>query len=269
MVVLSESDVADFARDGVVVVRGALDREWLELLAAGIEQNMAAPGPYSCEYTADGGPGRFWDDYCNWDRFEQYRTVLFESPLAQIAAAAMGADTVRLFHEHVLVKEAGTAELTPWHHDQPYYCIDGDQCVSIWVPLDAVALEHSLRFQAGSHRGPMYAPRRFVDHGSYDYGDDFAVLPPVEGVDTPPDPNAQMLQWGLEPGDCIVFHMRTLHAAAGSPTRRRAFSARYIGDDIRYAIRPGVTSPPFPEAAAVLSLGDRLDHPNFPVVIGG
>lgn len=50
---------------------------------------MPAPGPYSCEYAADGGPGRFWDHYRNWDRFDQYQTVLFESPLAQIAAAAV------------------------------------------------------------------------------------------------------------------------------------------------------------------------------------
>ena len=48
----------------------------------------------------------------------------------------MGSHTTRFFHEHVLVKEPGTREVTPWHHDQPYYCVDGDQNVSFWVPLD-------------------------------------------------------------------------------------------------------------------------------------
>ena len=32
---------------------------------------------------------------------------------------------VRLFHDHLLVKEAGSAEPSPWHQDQPYYCVDG------------------------------------------------------------------------------------------------------------------------------------------------
>ena len=32
-------------------------------------------------------------------------------------------------HEHVFVKEPATEDKTPWHHDQPYYCVDGfDTC---------------------------------------------------------------------------------------------------------------------------------------------
>ncbi len=262
--VLSDSAVAAYQRDGAIVVRGALDAATLDAIAADLEVNMADPGPWSCEYTADGAPGRFWDDYCNWDRFEGYRAALVDSALPSIAAAAMESRTARVFHEHVLVKEAGTAEPTPWHHDQPYYCIDGDQCLSIWVPLDPVPYESSLWFIAGSHDGPMYKPRRFMDHGSYDYGPGWAEVPDIDA-----DPDAhRVLQWALDPGDCIVFHMRTLHAATGSATRRRVFSARYVGDDITYAVRPAETSPPFPEVAAVLSPGDPLDHPTFPLAVG-
>lgn len=259
---LSPAPIADYAADGAICVRGALTDSELELLAAAVAANMAAPSEYSCEYTPDGAPGRFWDDYCNWQRFDGYRRVLFESALPTIAAEAMQSRTVRLFHEHVLVKEPGTTEVTPWHHDQPYYCVDGDQGLSIWVPLDPVPLEASLRFVAGSHLGPMYTPRRFVDHQPYDYGDAFDPLPEIDEADH------RILAWALEPGDCIVFHMRTLHAAGGSPNRRRAFSARYVGDDARYALRPAPTSPPFPEVAGVLRPGDPLDHPSFPVVFG-
>ena len=52
-----------------------------------------------------------------------------------------GSKTVRLFHEHVLVKEPGADVPTPWHHDQPYYCVDGRQNVSLWAPLDPVGRE--------------------------------------------------------------------------------------------------------------------------------
>ena len=31
------------------------------------------------------------------------------------------------YHEHVLVKEPGAQRVTPWHCDQPYYPIDGNQ----------------------------------------------------------------------------------------------------------------------------------------------
>jgi hypothetical protein len=39
---------------------------------------------------------------------------------------------------------------------------------------------------------------------------------------------------------------------------------RWFGDDARFARRPDVTSPPFPELT--LQPGDRLDTPLFPVV---
>ena len=65
------------------------------------------------------------------------------SPLASLmplvtTALLMGSRSVRLFHEHVLVKEPNADVPTPWHHDQPYYCVDGDQNVSMWIALDAV-----------------------------------------------------------------------------------------------------------------------------------
>src|SRR5439155_1565224 len=42
------------------------------------------------------------------------------SPPALLATAQ-----VRFYHDHVLVKEGGTRQRTPWHQDQPYYNVDG------------------------------------------------------------------------------------------------------------------------------------------------
>ena len=38
----------------------------------------------------------------------------------------------------MLVKEPGTAARTPWHHDQSYYPVDGDDLCSLWIPVDPV-----------------------------------------------------------------------------------------------------------------------------------
>ena len=73
--------------------------------------------------------------------------------------------------------------------------------------------------------------------------------------------------WAMQPGDAVAFNMLTLHAAAGSPTRRRAFSVRLIGEDVRYAPRPHRTSPPFEELAdGELESGAPMDHELFPVL---
>ncbi len=66
----------------------------------------------------------------------------------------------------------------------------------------------------------------------------------------------------MQPGDAVAFNMLTLHAAAGSPTRRRVVSLRLVGDDVRWAPRPHRTSPPFPEVA--LEAGAPLEHEAFP-----
>ena len=62
--------------------------------------------------------------------------------------------------------------------------------------------------------------------------------------------------------------MLTLHSAGGvsSGRRRRVFSVRFLGDDIRHAPRPWKTSPDFPGLSDVLPAGAPMDHALFPVL---
>ncbi|MEX2201283.1 MAG: phytanoyl-CoA dioxygenase family protein, partial [Dongiaceae bacterium] len=127
-IAIDTASVASFRRDGAVCLRG-LFRDWVATLADGIARNMEAPSGDVKIY--DGGEGRFFGDYCNWQRIPEYRRFIFESPAARVAQILMGSRTVRLFHEHVLIKEPGADVPTPWHQDQPYYCVDGAQSCSI------------------------------------------------------------------------------------------------------------------------------------------
>lgn len=264
---VSDRHIAAFQRDGATVLRGLLGPRWLELIAEGVEHNRTRPSGWSHWYTAPDEAVGFWSDYVTWPEVEQYRRTAFESPLAAAAAALMSSHTVRFFHEHVLVKEPGAVERTPWHHDQPYYCIDGDQNVSLWVALDSVPADSGMRFVAGSHRWDRwFVPRKFVDHSAY------ADAPP--GFELVPDIDAEIesgrhrvMSFDIEPGDVIAFHFRTLHDAPGNalPTRRRAVSFRWVGDDARFATRPWTVSPPYEPDG--LEVGGELgDDPRFPIV---
>ena len=42
--VISDDKRAEFFRDGVVCLRGVFDEEWIELLKAGLQKNLDAPG---------------------------------------------------------------------------------------------------------------------------------------------------------------------------------------------------------------------------------
>src|SRR5215813_12871466 len=144
---IGEAQIAAFREDGAVLLPGAFGG-WVDILRAGIERNIASPSGDLRTYTGAAGAGRFFGDYCNWDRIPEYRRFVFESPAAAIAARLMDSRTVRLFHEHVLVKEPNSDVPTPWHHDQPYYNVDGLQTCSLWIPLDRVPRETVPEFVA-------------------------------------------------------------------------------------------------------------------------
>ena len=264
---LSQQAIDEFCSQGVTALRGVFG-EWVEPLRDGVERNLAEPGPWVKHYTAEDETGRFFGDYCNWGRIPEYRDFVVHSPAGLIGAQLMASNTVRFFHEHVLVKEPGTDKRTPWHHDQPYYSIDGDQTCSLWIPLDAVPKEVCPEFIAGSHRwGRWFVPTRFT-------GKNWDREANNEGLEQIPDIDAErdeytILRWDLEPGDAIAFTFLTVHGAPPNHTanRRRGFSARLIGDDATWAVRTGPTSPPFPELTARLGHGDPLDEvEEFPVI---
>ena len=260
---ISPQLVEAFREDGAVLLAGVF-RDWVETLRRGIERNLAEPGPFQRLYTPEGGTGRFVGDYCNWARIPEYRAFVFESPAAEIARQLMGSRTARFFHEHVLVKEPGTRELTPWHHDQPYYCVDGRQNVSLWIPLDRVPKDVCVEFVAGSHRwGRWFRPERFNRTPLFE-DDPLEPLPDIEAARG----DYRILGWDLEPGDAVAFHFLTLHGAPANKSksrRRRAFSTRWIGDDAVFAQRKGTTSPPF--RGVTLAPGAPMDAPEFPLVI--
>ena len=245
---------SDYQRVGAVVLRGVLSGEEVAALRDGVDRCVAEPSPLAIR------EGAFFEDFCRWQEVPQFERVIRSSRLPEVAGELMGCDEVRLFHDHVLVKEAGSREPTPWHQDQPYYSVDGAQNVSFWVPLDPVDEDNTLQFFVGSHAsGTWYMPRSFVKKTPMVF--DEGALEEVPEI-----PEDEVVGWAMEPGDAVAFHMLTLHRAAGSRTRRRAFSLRLLGDDARFAPRPHRTSPPFEGLQEELPAGARMEHPLFPVV---
>ena len=257
-----------YARDGAVVVRQAFDAEHVRWATEAIDANLAALSPRAKRASAD-DDAPFIEDFCNWQRLPAMERFIRNSPAAQIAAELSNSDQIRLYHDHVLVKEPGTRQRTPWHQDQPYYNVDGRQNASMWFPVDPVPKESSLQIVAGSHRGPWYMPRTFLDAQAKWFPEgSLADLPDFEGDIERDADSWRILSWELKPGDAIFFNMLSVHGAAGvaGPGRRRVLSVRFLGDDMVHAPRRWTTSPPFPGLEAELPDGVEMDHPLFPVL---
>ena len=70
----------------------------------------------------------------------------------------------------------------------------------------------------------------------------------------------------LNLGDAVLFNFKIVHGSSGNKTlkSRRAFSMRFIGDDVRFIDREGDTSPPFKNIN--LKNGDKMRNDWFPIV---
>ena len=110
----------DYARDGAVCVRQAFSNADIALATEAIEANLADLSPLAKRASAD-DDGAFIEDFRSWQRLPEMERFIRESPGAAIAGELTGSKTIRLYHDHLLVKEPGTRQHTPWHQDQPYY----------------------------------------------------------------------------------------------------------------------------------------------------
>jgi hypothetical protein len=140
---------------------------------------------------------------------------------------------------------------------EPYFDFDGGRMC--------------MTFAAGSHRwGKLFMPlyvrhRKPYDGVEADGG--YAVTLEIEAA---PE-NYRLLAWDLEPGDCLVFDLRTLYCAtAGTkPLARqiRRLSLRFGNEEVRFRPRGAWTE----EITRFLieqgqKTGERLDCPVLPTV---
>lgn len=235
---VTDEHVVTYDRDGVVCLRGLFDDAWIERLRAAVERNIGAPGPLVLEYTKEGAPGRYHGDMFMWTWDDDFRAFVFDSPAGAIMARLFGAARVRFFYDHLLVKEPGTRETTPFHQDLPYWPVQGWQMCSLWLALDPVIAESgAVEYVRGSHRwGRRFRAQSFTGDDRY-FDPTLEVMPDIEAERARHD----IVSFELAPGDCVVHHALVVHGSPGNrtaTTRRRGLATRFAGDDVVYDPRP-------------------------------
>ncbi len=260
-----QDQVEAFRRDGVVLLLGILTPGEVGGLRSAVDQVLEHPGPLAIRLTDEDDEGFFIEDFRRWQDVPDIGSVARSSRLPEAVAALTGSSTVRLHHDHVLVREGGTPARTPWHQDQPYYDVDGTMTASCWLPVDPVSAGECLQVVAGTHTGPWLMPRTFRGGEARWFPE--GTLAEMPDVDADPG-SFDIRNFAMEPGDALCFNFLSVHAAPGAPPgrQRRVVSLRYVGDDVVRAVRPWRTSPPFPELDGVVATGQPLDHPACPVV---
>ena len=258
---ISEAEVEQYAMDGAVCIKGVFDADWIALLAEGFERTLAHPSEWFSDHAPEEGAGRFVTDLAMAQHDAAFKKFVHTSPAAEVVVHLLGAKRLNFFFDTIWLKRAGVRKTTNWHQDQPYYTVDGDQMSVLWMPLDPLPAGISLEFVRGSHRwGRWFEPTRTTERTSW-YED--SPYEPVPDVEQEPE-RFDLLSWDVQPGDCVVFHGLTLHGAQGNSLDydRRAYSSVWLGDDTRWADRPGSSRPRFEGHG--LQPGDPVDCAMFP-----
>src|SRR5258708_4730548 len=159
---IDAATVDRFQRDGAACIRRLFRPEEMAVPRAGLDENLAHLSPRPKVGSGADDPGHFVEDFCNWRDIAVSRRCSCYSALPETAGRLMQSTTVRLYHDHMLTKEPGSRQRTPWYQDQPYYNVEGRQNVSFWIPVDPANPESTLEFVAGPHLGAWLTPRSSI-----------------------------------------------------------------------------------------------------------
>ncbi|MEM9877998.1 MAG: phytanoyl-CoA dioxygenase family protein [Pseudomonadota bacterium] len=227
---VTDAEREAYTRDGVVLLRDVFDPEWLESLV-----------PSAKKIAIDGEdlgllpsvPGRYMSRV-----LPEYRRFIFESPMAQAAAQAIGSSKATFYFEEFFAKPPKSDSKTIWHCDRMGWPVSGEMIPSLWIPLHDCKAENTLEVILGSHTQKvpywLFGPnaRKMIKP------DDRMPHPNEEKLRA--DPSNVFKQWDMNIGDMLVLHPRVLHYSSGNSadTWRIAISARIFGDDVRWAPSP-------------------------------
>ena len=226
--------IAAYKRDGVICLRGAFGRYWLEVIESGIEPVMALGGPSAVTVAPEAAEGNFYYNSIMWKDVEPFRRFIFDSHAADLFWPLLESASLNFYYDFLLLKWAHCdGAVTPWHHDQSFYPLSGSKLINCWTALDHIPVETALRFVRGSHTGDaIYRALHFDPAETYANSMMERPVPP----DFDADPDTDIVSCAMAPGDTLVFNAKTFHCAPGNShdQRRGAFSTNWAGDDVAY-----------------------------------
>ncbi len=262
---LSPNQVADYERDGFVVVRGVLGAERIrELVAAADEFATEALSLTESTSTIELddaliGPGRsLIRRIKSPHRHHPAFARALADPTILDAVEQLIGPAIRWHHTKLNAKQPKGSGHVEWHTDWGYYPHTNDDLLEVTIPLDASTDANGcVQVMPGSHLGPA------LDHS--ENGEFVGAVPP--GSFRAED----AVSIELEPGDISLHHVRVLHGSGPNRTesQRRLLLQGYAAADAWPLMAPHQPSD-WPEWDERMLRGSptraaRLDH--SPVIV--
>ena len=126
--ILNQKQVETYKEEGAIIIRDTF-KPWINILRKGFEKILENPGPHARENTSINENGRFFEDYCNWDRIPEFKKFVKESQAAEIVARRKGKEGAAKAQERCRSEEGGSevgcpeeersgCQASPWGEDE-------------------------------------------------------------------------------------------------------------------------------------------------------
>ncbi len=141
---LSAEAIAHFRAEGYVKLPGVLSPR----AVATLRHAMARVLESLFDTPLDGGDGRgagappaigrrFLSAELVWLEDPIIRQFVLSPRIAEISAALLGVERVRLYHDNLLAKQPGAGR-TPWHYDDHHFPLATHHVVTAWIAAQAI-----------------------------------------------------------------------------------------------------------------------------------
>ena len=150
------AQIADYRRDGFVLVDGFLDEQELERWRTQTDEaaaeRLAARGEQEDTYYSR----VFLQLMRLADTHAGMAELILDPRLGEIVATLAGVDGIRVWHDQALIKQP-YGNPTAWHLDNPFWSFYSPDAISIWVALDDATIANGcLWYLPGTHRSARF-----------------------------------------------------------------------------------------------------------------
>jgi ectoine hydroxylase-related dioxygenase (phytanoyl-CoA dioxygenase family) len=230
--VVDPADVEAFRRDGFVHLKGLIDAKAVDAYRAAVDAAVTARKRNDTRSLAEKSPYEQSFIQCQylWEDFPPVRPLTFHPKVVGAAAALIGAERMRIWHDQALYKEVGGRE-TDAHQDHPYWPIAELKTLTAWIPLVEVDdTAGCMGYVPGSHDSKAEYVNIFSEPGS---GEKLLAKQKAAPVYKP-----------ARPGDVLFHHGLTVHLAKPnrSDRTRKAYTVIYFADGCTRSANGGHTS---------------------------
>lgn len=199
---VSNAQIAQFQRDGFLMVPQLYDAEEMDLLLKIARADEEKAAIVRATKDADGGESKLWLT-SDTDRDDVYNALCHGQRMVDTMAKLMG-DEVYLYHYKMMVKEPRVGGAWEWHQDYGYWYNNGclyPDMASCMIAVDrAYKGNGCLQVLKGSHKLGR------IEHGRF--GTQTGANPDRVAL---AQKHLDLVYCEMEPGTALFFHANLLH----------------------------------------------------------